>query len=143
MSTTRKQLAEEIGLSEKTMREYIALARATKAIEELIPEEDVEPLQAVWATVGKDRKKGLSMQQVIALSHESPAIITETVKEILQSPNDCKEVVRRKLSQSEVKTMVILPSLTNDYYTRKAKEAGMSKGQYMALILKLASMTEE
>ncbi len=83
------------------------------------------------------------MQQVIALSRESPSLIREAVEEILSDPSEGGAIVRRKLSRAETKTMVILPSSVSDYYARKAKEAGVSKADCMATVLKIVARLED
>lgn len=127
-----------MGLSPKTnsARTYIRYTQAINTIEDCMDSEMVERFYEYRDNTDKDRKRGLSIEQVIKLSQEPEETIRQTVSAVLDNPDKAKAIVNDALGgRAETKITVTLPKEVADYYANKADSFGVSRGYYITYLL--------
>ena len=129
---TKQQLAEELNINVKTMRNA---GRYIENIEKNIGEEKAEKLNDIIYNLQKNKKENVSYEQIKQLSMALPEEQIRIVDLIIRVPQNAKQIINNALPLCRTKITVTLPSFINEWYDYKAMHSGVSKSKYIEQLL--------
>lgn len=132
---TNQQLAEELNINVKTMRNAGRYIEYIENIEKNIGEEKAEKLNDIIYNLQKNKKENVSYEQIKQLSMALPEEQIRIVDLIIRVPQNAKQIINNALPLCRTKITVTLPSFINEWYDYKAMHSGVSKSKYIEQLL--------
>lgn len=132
---TRQQLADELNINVKTMRNAIRYTRNIESIEKNIGEERAEKFADVVKNLHRNKKEKVSDEQIMQLSRVSPEEQIRIVDLIIGHPQNAKQIINNAIPYCRTKVTVTLPSSVSEWLDSAASDVGMSKGKYIEKLL--------
>lgn len=132
---TKQQLAEELNINVKTMRNAGRYIEYIENIEKNIGEEKAEKLNDIIYNLQKNKKENVSYEQIKQLSMALPEEQIRIVDLIIRAPQNAKQIINNALPLCRTKITVTLPSFINEWYDYKAMHSGVSKSKYIEQLL--------
>ena len=132
---TKQQLAEELNINVKTMRNAGRDIEYIENIEKNIGEEKAEKLNDIIYNLQKNKKENVSYEQIKQLSMALPEEQIRIVDLIIRVPQNAKQIINNALPLCRTKITVTLPSFINEWYDYKAMHSGVSKSKYIEQLL--------
>lgn len=132
---TRQQLADELNINVKTMRNAIRYTRNVESIEKNIGEERAKKFNDVINNLHRNKKEKVSDEQIMQLSSVSPQEQIRIVDLIIGHPQNAKQIINNAIPYCRTKVTVTLPSFVNEWLDSAACDVGMSKGKYIERLL--------
>ena len=132
---TKQQLAEELNINVKTMRNAGRYIEYIENIEKNIGEEKAEKLNDIIYNLQKNKKENVSYEQIKQLSMALPEEQIRIVDIIIRVPQNAKQIINNALPLCRTKITVTLPSFINEWYDYKAMHSGVSKSKYIEQLL--------
>lgn len=132
---TRQQLADELNINVKTMRNAIRYTRNIESIEKNIREERAKEFADVVKKLHRNKKERISDEQIMQLSRVSPEEQIRIVDLIIRHPQNAKRIINNAIPFCRTKITVTLPSFISDWFDSSAYDFGMSKGKYIEKLL--------
>lgn len=132
---TRQQLADELNINVKTMRNAIRYTRNVESIEKNIGEERAKKFNDVINNLHRNKKEKISDEQIMQLSIVSPQEQIRIVDLIIGHPQNAKQIINNAIPYCRTKITVTLPSFVSEWLDSAASDVGMSKGKYMEKLL--------
>lgn len=132
---TKQELAEELNINVKTMRNYVRYAQYLENIEKNIGKEQAEKFNDILDKLYKNKKENISNEQVMQLSKIPPTEQKRVVNLIIKNPQNAKQIINNELPLCKTKITVTLPAFINEWYGYKAMYAGISKSKYIEELL--------
>ena len=132
---TKQQLAEELNINVKTMRNAGRYIEYIENIEKNIGEEKAEKLNDIIYNLQKNKKENVSYEQIKQLSMALPEEQIRIVDLIIRVPKNAKQIINNALPLCRTKITVTLPSFINEWYDYKAMHSGVSKSKYIEQLL--------
>lgn len=132
---TKQQLAEELNINVKTMRNAGRYIEYIENIEKNIGEEKAEKLNDIIYNLQKNKKENVSYEQIKQLSMVAPKEQIRIVDLIIRAPQNAKQIINNALPLCRTKITVTLPSFINEWYDYKAMDSGVSKSKYIEQLL--------
>lgn len=132
---TRQQLADELEINVKTMRNAIRYTHNIEKIEENIGEERSIKFSDIMKKLYRNKKERVSDEQIRQLSMVSPKEQIRIVDLIIGHPQNAKRIINNAIPYCKTKITVTLPSFVSDWFDSAACDAGMSKGKYIEKLL--------
>lgn len=126
---TKQQLAEELNINVKTMRNAGRYIEYIENIEKNIGEEKAEKLNDIIYNLQKNKKENVSYEQIKQLSMALPEEQIRIVDLIIRVPQNAKQIINNALPLCRTKITVTLPSFINEWYDYKAMHSGVSKSK--------------
>lgn len=140
---TQKELAEQIGISEKTYREYREFSDTVHRIESKVSAELMKAFTDYEGKCAGNKKSGLSMKQITAISYLPPGEITEVLTDITTHPERAREIYATRNLSGNVKVTVTLSARANEHFKEEARKHGISKTEYLTKLLELIATADE
>lgn len=132
---TRQQLADELNINVKTMRNAIRYTRNIESIEKNIGDERAKKLADIVKKLNRNKKEKISDEQIMQLSMVSPQEQIRIVDLIIGHPQNAKRIINNAIPYCQTKITVTLPSFVSDWLDNSAYDLGMSKGKYIEKLL--------
>lgn len=132
---TRQQLADELNINVKTMRNAIRYARNIESIEKNIGEERAKEFADVVKKLHRNKKERISDEQIRQLSRVPPQEQIRIVDLIIGHPQNAKRIINNAIPYCKTQITVTLPSFISDWYDSAACDVEMSKGKYIEKLL--------
>ena len=132
---TKQQLAEELNINVKTMRNAGRYIEYIENIEKNTGEEKAEKLNDIIYNLQKNKKENVSYEQIKQLSMALPEEQIRIVDLIIRVPQNAKQIINNALPLCRTKITVTLPSFINEWYDYKAMHSGVSKSKYIEQLL--------
>lgn len=132
---TRQQLADELNINVKTMRNAIRYTRNVESIEKNIGEVRAKEFTDVVKRLNRNKKEKISDEQIMQLSRVSPEEQIRIVDLIIGHPQNAKRIINNAIPFCRTKITVTLPSFISDWLDSSAYDFGMSKGKYIEKLL--------
>lgn len=132
---TKQELAEELNVNVKTMRNSVRYIEHLDNIEKNIGKEQAEKFNDILDKLYKNKKKKVSDEQIMQLSRTSPTEQNRIVNLIIRYPQNAKQIINNALPLCKTKITVTLPAFINEWYDCKAISAGISKSKYIETLL--------
>ena len=132
---TKQQLAEELNINVKTMRNAGRYIEYIENIEKNIGEEKAEKLNDIIYNLQKNKKENVSYEQIKQLSMALPEEQIRIVDLIIRVPQNAKQIINNALPLCRTKITVTLPSFINEWYDYKAMHSGVSKSKYIEQLI--------
>lgn len=132
---TKQQLAEELNINVKTMRNAGRYIEYIENIEKNIGEEKAEKLNDIIYNLQKNKKENVSYEQIKQLSMALPEEQIRILDLIIRVPQNAKQIINNALPLCRTKITVTLPSFINEWYDYKAMHSGVSKSKYIEQLL--------
>lgn len=129
----RKELAEDLHMNVKTMRENRRYAENLEIIAGNLGD-DAEKFEEILDKLSRNKKEKLSNSQVAAIARLLPEMQRTICEKIIQHPQNAKTIVNNYLD-TNVRTTIEIPASVNDWLSDGAAVYGMSKGKYIAKML--------
>lgn len=130
---TKKQLAEDLHMNVKTMREKKRYSENLEIIKCNIGE-DGKKFEEIIENLSRNKKEKISNGQIAMLAELPLEVQRQICKKIVEHPENAKRIVNNWLN-SMIKTTVQIPALVNEWLGEQAVENGLSKGKYIAAML--------
>jgi tRNA nucleotidyltransferase/poly(A) polymerase len=141
---TQKQIADMIGINEKTLREYLALAYNFEALKANIGEELSSKFEKVFDNVSQNKKKKISNDAISKMVTLPIELQKELVLKVIENPENSKDIVSEYINSiSEIKVTVTLPNDVNEHYKKKAEAVNKSKTEYIEMLLRLIAKSDD
>ena len=132
---TRQQLADELNINVKTMRNAIRYTRNIESIERNIGEVKAKEFSDVIKRLNRNKKEKISDEQIMQLSRVSPEEQIRIVDLIIGHPQNAKRIINNVIPYCRTKITITLPSFVSDWYDSAACDVEMSKGKYIEKLL--------
>lgn len=132
---TRQQLADELNINVKTMRNAIRYTRNIESIERNIGEVKAKEFADVIKRLNRNKKEKISDEQIMQLSMVSAEEQIRIVDLIIGHPQNAKRIINNAIPYCRTKITVTLPSFISDWLDSSACGFGMSKGKYIEKLL--------
>ena len=132
---TRQQLADELNINVKTMRNAIRYTRNIESIGRNIGEGKAKEFADVIKRLNRNKKEKISDEQIMLLSMVSAEEQIRIVDLIIGHPQNAKRIINNAIPYCQTKITVTLPSFISDWYDSAACDVGMSKGKYIEKLL--------
>lgn len=132
---TRQQLADELNINVKTMRNAIRYTRNVECIAKNIGEEKAKEFADIVKRLNRNKKEKISDEQIMQLSMVSPEEQVRIVDLIIGHPQNAKRIINNAIPYCRTKITVTLPSFISDWLDSSAYDFGMSKGKYIEKLL--------
>lgn len=132
---TRQQLADELNINVKTMRNAIRFTQNVESIERNIGDERAEKFNEIIKRLNRNKKEKISDEQILQLSKVSPEEQIRIVDRIIGHPQNAKRIINNAIPYCRTKTTVTLPSFISDWLEGAACDVGLSKGRYIEKLL--------
>jgi uncharacterized membrane-anchored protein YjiN (DUF445 family) len=132
---TRQQLASELNISVKTMRNACRYTENIEMIERNIGEERAKKFNDVLKSLYKNKKERISDEQIKQLSRVSKEEQIRIVDLIINHPQNAKQIIYNAIPYCTIKTTITLPQYISEWYDGEAGENDISKNQYIAKLL--------
>jgi len=132
---TRQQLANELEINVKTMRNAIRYTHNIESIEKNIGEDRSKKFDDVIRSIHKNKKEKISDEQIRQLSMVSPQEQIRIVDLIIGHPQNAKRIINNAIPYCKTKITVTLPSFISDWLEVAAWDVGLSKGKYIEKLL--------
>lgn len=132
---TRQQLADELNINVKTMRNAIRYTRNIESIEKNIGDERAKKFADIVEKLNRNKKEKISDEQIMQLSMVSPQEQIRIVDLIIGHPQNAKRIINNAIPYCQTKITVTLPSFVSDWLDSSAYDFGMSKGKYIEKLL--------
>lgn len=130
---TREELAEELHMNVKTMRESRRYVENLEIIAGNLGD-DAEKFEKILDKLSRNKKEKLSNSQIAAIAKLLPDMQRTICEKIVQRPQNAKTIVNTYLD-TNVRTTIEIPASVNDWLSDCASVYGMSKGKYIAKML--------
>ncbi len=132
---TRQQIADELEINVKTMRNAIKYTNNIESIERNIGEERAKKFEDIVKRLHRNKKEKISDEQIRQLSMVSPQEQIRIVELIIGHPQNAKRIINNAIPYCKKKITVTLPSFISDWLEGAAFDVGMSKGKYIEKLL--------
>lgn len=132
---TRQQLADELNVNVKTMRNSIRFVNNLEIIEKNIGQEKADKLNEIINKLNRNKKEKISDEQIFQLSNVSPEEQIRIVNLIIGHPQNAKRIINNAIPYCRTKITVTLPSFVSDWFEGAACDVGLSKGRYIEKLL--------
>jgi len=132
---TRQQLANELEINVKTMRNAIRYTQHIESIERNIGENRSKKFDDVIKSLHKNKKEKISDEQIMQLSMVSPQEQIRIVDLIIKYPQNAKRIINNAIPYCKTKITVTLPSFISDWLEGAAFDVGLPKGKYIQKLL--------
>lgn len=132
---TRQQLADELNINVKTMRNAIRYTENIEGIEKNIGEDRAKKFDDIIKKLNRNKKEKVSDEQIRQLSRVSPQEQIRIVDLIIGHPQNAKRIINNAIPYCQTKITVTLPSFVSDWLDSSACDFGMSKGKYIEKLL--------
>lgn len=130
---TREELAKELHMNVKTMRESRRYVENLEIIAGNLGD-DAEKFEKILDKLSRNKKEKLSNSQIAAIAKLLPDMQRTICEKIVQHPQNAKTIVNTYLD-TNVRTTIEIPASVNDWLSDCASVYGMSKGKYIAKML--------
>lgn len=132
---TRQQLADELNINVKTMRNAIKYTRNIESIEKNIGDERAKKFADIIKKLNRNKKEKISDEQIRQLSRLSPEEQIRIVDLIIGHPQNAKRIINNAIPYCQTKITITLPSFVSDWLDDFAYDVDMSKGKYIENLL--------
>ena len=132
---TRQQLADELNINVKTMRNSIRFVNNLEIIEKNIGQEKADKLNEIMNKLNRNKKEKISDEQIFQLSNLSPEEQIKIVDRIIGHPKIAKRIINNAIPYCRTKITVTLPSFVSEWLEGAALDVGLSKGRYIEKLL--------
>ena len=132
---TRQQLADELNINVKTMRNSIRYVNNLEIIEKNIGQERAEKFNEIVSKLNRNKKEKISDEQILQLSTISPEEQIKIVDRIIGHPKTAKQIINNAIPYCRTKITVTLPSFVSEWLEGAACDVGLSKGRYIEKLL--------
>lgn len=132
---TRKELAADLQINVKTMRNACRYAENLDRIQKSIGEEKAEVFEEIIEKLQSNKKENISVEQVYQLSRLSADEQNKIVDRIIKNPHTAKRIINNAIPYCRVKTTVTLPSFISEWIEEEASDMNMSKSKYIEALL--------
>lgn len=132
---TRQQLADELNINVKTMRNAIKYTRNIESIEKNIGDERAKKFADIIKKLNRNKKEKISDEQIRQLSRLSPEEQIRIVDLIIGHPQNAKRIINNAIPYCQTKITITLPFFVNDWLDDFAYDVDMSKGKYIENLL--------
>lgn len=132
---TRQQLADELNINVKTMRNAIRYTQNIENIEQNIGDDKAEKFNEIIKKLNRNKKDKISAEQIFHLSNVSPEEQIRIVDRIIGHPQNAKRIINNAIPYCRTKITVTLPSFVSDWFEDAAYDVGLSKGRYIEKLL--------
>lgn len=132
---TRQQLADDLGINIKTMRNAVRYSENLEIIEKNIGTERAEKFNEIVDKLYKNKKEKISDNQIFWLSKMPPEEQIRIVDAIIRRPVFAKQIINNAIPFCGTKITVTLPNFISDWLSTVAFDAGLSKGKYLEKLL--------
>lgn len=132
---TRQQLANELEINVKTMRNAIRYTNNIESIEKNIGEERAKKFADIINKLHRNKKEKVSDEQIMQLSRVSPQEQIRIVDLIIGHPQNAKRIINNTIPYCNTKITVTLPSFISDWLECAAYDVELSKGKYIEKLL--------
>ena len=132
---TRQQLADELNINVKTMRNAIRYTNDIESIEANIGKERAEKFAEIMKKLNRNKKENVSDEQIRQLSMVSPKEQIRIVDLIIGHPHNAKRIINNAIPYCRTKITVTLPSYISDWLDGEAYNCDLSKGKYIEKLL--------
>lgn len=132
---TRQQLADELNINVKTMRNAIKYTRNIESIEKNIGDERAKKFADIIKKLNRNKKEKISDEQIRQLSRVSPEEQIRIVDLIIGHPQNAKRIINNAIPYCQTKITITLPSFVSDWLDDFAYDVDMSKGKYIENLL--------
>lgn len=132
---TRQQLADELNINVKTMRNAVRYVQNIESIEKIIGKERAEKFADIMSNLNRNKKENISDEQIKQLSLVSPKEQIRIVDLIIKHPHNAKRIINNAIPYCKTKITVTLPSFVSDWLDGKASDIDLSKGKYIEKLL--------
>ena len=124
---TKKELAEFLGVSVKTMRESVKYTNNFEIIEKNVGAEKAEMFEKIISQLKRNNKAKISAEQIKVLSMMSADIQINVIDRVIAHPENAKRIINNEIPFCKTKVTVTLPDYINEWYINQAEEKGVSK----------------
>lgn len=132
---TRQQLADELNINVKTMRNSIRLVHNIESIEKNIGEKRAKKFNEIIKKLNRNKKEKISDEQILQLSKVSPEEQIRIVDLIIGHPQNAKRIINNAIPYCRTKITVTLPYFVSDWLEGAAYDVELTKGRYIEKIL--------
>lgn len=132
---TRQQLADELNINVKTMRNSIRYVQNIESIEKNIGEERAEKFADIMKKLNRNKKEKVSDEQIRQLSMVSSKEQIRIVDLIIGHPHNAKRIINNAIPYCKTKITVALPSYISDWFEGEASDYDLPKGKYIEKLL--------
>lgn len=132
---TRQQLADELNVNVKTMRNAIRYTQNIENIEQNIGDDKAEKFNEIIKKLNRNKKDKISDEQICHLSNVSPEEQIRIVDLIIGHTQNAKRIINNAIPYCRTKITVTLPSFVSDWFEGAACDVGLSKGRYIEKLL--------
>lgn len=132
---TRQQLADDLNINVKTIRNRIRYVDTMTIIEQNIGKDKAEKFDEIVDKLDKNKKCKISNEQILQLSKVSPEEQLRIVDLIIGHPQFAKQIINNAIPYCNTKITVTLPSFVSEWLEATALDAGLSKGRYIEKLL--------
>lgn len=132
---TRKELAADLQINVKTMRNACRYAENLEAINRNIGEKNAKAFEGIIEKLQSNKKENISAEQVYQLSRLSADGQNKIVDRIIKNPHTAKRIINNAIPYCCVKTTVTLPSFISEWIEEEASDMNMSKSKYIEALL--------
>lgn len=132
---TRQELADELNINVKTMRNAIRYTRNIESIERNIGEVKAKEFADIIKRLNRNKKEKISDEQIMQLSMVSAEEQIRIVDLIIGHPQNAKRIINNAIPYCRTKITVTLPSFVSDWLDDAACDFGLSKGKYIEKLL--------
>lgn len=132
---TRKELAADLQMNVKTMRNACRYMEYREIIDSNIGEEKAKAFEEVVHALQDNKKEKISDEQIYQLSKVSASEQNRIVDIIIKHPNNAKRIINNAIPYCRVKTTVTLPSFVSDWLECEAEDMKVSKAKYIEMLL--------
>lgn len=132
---TRQQLADELNINVKTMRNAVRYTQNIESIEKNIGEERAEKFANIMKKLSRNKKEKVSNEQIRQLSMVSAKEQIRIVDLIIGHPHNAKRIINNAIPYCKTKITVTLPSFVSEWLDGEASDIDLSKGEYIEKLL--------
>lgn len=119
---TKKELATDLQINAKTMRNACRYVEYCKVIENNIGKEKAEIFEEIVHHLELNKKEKISAEQIYQLSKVSAQEQNRIIDIIIKHPQNSKRIINNAIPYCKVRTTVTLPSFVSDWLEGEASE---------------------
>lgn len=132
---TKKELADDLQINVKTMRNACRYVEYREAIENNIGKEKAKIFEETVNRLELNKKEKISAEQIYQLSKVSAKEQNRIIDLIIKHPQNAKRIINNAIPYCKVRTTITLPSFISDWLEGEASDLNMSKGKYIETLL--------
>ena len=132
---TKKEIAADLQINVKTMRNACRYVEYWEVIENNIGKEKAEIFEEIVHHLELNKKEKISAEQIYQLSNVSAKEQNRIIDLIIKHPQNAKRIINNAIPYCRVRTTITLPSFISDWLEEEARDFNMSKGKYIETLL--------